>query len=380
MTFAPPSKRQPSRRRLDRRAFLGSNAALAAGLILPGCATTPTPTQTPAPTCLPKLNIDRSRMIRAVAGLRPYRAEGFVVREDALGTKRVIHNYGHGGAGITLSWGTSYLAARLGLPGHSGSVAVLGAGIMGLTTARLVQEAGLPVTIYAAALPPHTTSNVAGGQFHPFGHFREDRVTPEWREQYRQAVDYSWRRFQLLVGDDYGVRWLPTYAEKEAPETPILSTFPPVNRSLQPHEHPFPVDNLIRYDTLYVEVGRYLRQLLREVRADGGQVRIQRIGDREAVAALPERLVFNCTGLGSRELFGDTVLMPIRGQLAVMLPQPEIQYAYMLDAGYMFPRPDGIVIGGTYERGEEIAEPQPERIDQIIASHAELMRAWRCKP
>ena len=53
---------------------------------------------------------------------------------------------------------------------------------MGLTTARLVQEAGFPVTIYAKALPPDTTSNIAGGQIRPFGHLQAtSAVTPEWR-------------------------------------------------------------------------------------------------------------------------------------------------------------------------------------------------------
>ena len=318
------------------------------------------------------------RVIRAVAGLRPYRPGGFVVRADTLGTKRLVHNYGHGGSGITMSWGTSMLAAELGLRGHSGPVAVLGAGVVGLSTARLVQEAGFPVTIYAAALPPDTTSNVAGGQFHPFGHFREDRVTPAWREQFRRALDYSWRRFQIMVGDEYGVRWLPTYSESDEVEARVIPAFPPINRFMARDEHPFPVENLIRYDTLYVETGRYLRQMLRDVRVHGGEIEVRRLADREAIAALPERLVFNCTGLGSRELFGDEALTPIRGQLAVLLPQPEIQYALTLRAGYMFPRPDGILLGGTFERGEWNAEPQPEDIARILASHAELFAGWRC--
>src|SRR5436189_2413997 len=113
-----------------------------------------------------------------MAGLRPYRRQGFVVRAEALGDKRLVHNYGHGGGGITLSWGSSKLAAELGLQGHSGPVAVLGSGVMGLSTARLVQEAGFQVVIYAAALPPDTTSNIAGGQFHPFSVFREESSTP----------------------------------------------------------------------------------------------------------------------------------------------------------------------------------------------------------
>ena len=132
-----------------------------------------------------------------------------------MGDKALVHNYGHGGAGITLSWGSSRLATNLGLPGHSGPVAVIGAGVMGLTTARLVQEAGFPVTIYTAALSPETTSNVAGGQISPFGHFSEDAVTPEWRAQFAAAMAYSWSRFQIMAGDRYGIRWLPTYEESQ---------------------------------------------------------------------------------------------------------------------------------------------------------------------
>src|SRR4051812_14300191 len=194
---------------LDRRSFAAGSAAM-----LSACATVGGRPRTFA-NCTPlvPVNVDAGRVIRTVAGLRPYRDSGFVVRAEALGDKRLVHNYGHGGAGITLSWGTSRLAIALGLQGHGGPVAVLGAGVMGLSTARLVQEAGFAVTLYAKALPPDTTSNIAGGQFHPFGHFREDSVTPEWRAQFAAALDYSWRRFQIMVGDDYGIRWLPTYSE-----------------------------------------------------------------------------------------------------------------------------------------------------------------------
>ena len=124
---------------------------------------------------------------------------------------------------------------------------MIGAGVMGLTTARLVQEAGFPVTIYAKALPPDTTSNIAGGQWQPFGHFRDDAVTPEWRAQFAAALDYSWRRFQIMVGDDYGIRWLPTYAETATAAEPRLLPYHPAgNRVLRPDEHPFPVEHARR--------------------------------------------------------------------------------------------------------------------------------------
>ena len=153
---------------------------------------------------------------------------------------------------------------------------MLGSGVMGLSTARLAQDAGFPVAIYTAALPPDTTSNIAGGQFHPFGLFRDDAVTPEFRAQFARALDYSWRRFQIMVGEDYGIRWLPTYVETDSPDAKTIATFPPINRMLRHAEHPFPWASTLRYDTLYVETGRYLRQMIRDVQVAAGKIEVRR--------------------------------------------------------------------------------------------------------
>jgi hypothetical protein len=82
-----------------------------------------------------------------------------------------------------------------------------------------------------------------------------------------------------------------------------------------------------------------------------------------------------CSGLGARALFGDEGLEPMRGQLAVLLPQAEIGYAYSLNEGYMFPRPDGIVLGGTFERGEWDAVATPAAIAGILDSNRLLNSA-----
>jgi glycine/D-amino acid oxidase-like deaminating enzyme len=359
---------------LDRRTFAAGSAAL-----LSGCATVGTRPRTFAGcTPLPPVDVDANRVIRTVAGLRPYRAAGFVVRREQLGEKALVHNYGHGGGGITLSWGSSKLAAELGLQGHSGPVAVLGSGVMGLSTARLVQEAGFPVVIHAAALPPDTTSNIAGGQFHPFSVFRDDSATPEFKTQFARALDYSWRRFQIMVGDDYGIRWLPTYVETGSPDAKVIASFPPVNRMLSEAEHPFPWASTLRYDTMYVETGRYLRQMMRDVQIGGGKIEVRRFATRADIASLPESLVFNCTGLGSHELFGDEELHPIRGQLAILEPQPEIRYAALGEFGYMFPRSDGILLGGTFERDVWDTTPDPAAIARIVAAHKRFFSSFRC--
>ncbi|HEX8379222.1 MAG TPA: FAD-dependent oxidoreductase [Allosphingosinicella sp.] len=364
---------------LARRQVVRAGALATGGLLLPGCATTSAGRTAAARTgCLPPVRVSPERVIRTVAGLRPYRNSGFVVRAEALGAKRLVHNYGHGGAGITLSWGSSRLAADLGLRGHQGPVAVIGAGVMGLTTARLVQEAGFSVTIYTEALTPHTTSNIAGGQISPFGHFEEGTVTSEWRAQFAAAMDYSWRRFQIMVGEDYGIRWLPTYQHRSSGAPPRPNPYHPGARGLSAAEHPFPVEHVHVYDTMYVETGRFLRQLTRDLQLAGGRIEVRRFATLADIAALREGLVFNCTGLGSRELFGDKELHPVRGQLAILIPQPEILYAYQGRAGYMFPRADGILLGGTFEQDEWEATPQAADIERIVASHRELFAGFRC--
>jgi glycine/D-amino acid oxidase-like deaminating enzyme len=357
---------------LDRRSFAAGSAAL-----LPGCATVGARSLRDCTPLAPVL-ADESRIIRTIAGLRPYRRSGFVVRADQLGDKRLVHNYGHGGSGVTMSWGTSKLATELGLQGHSGPVAVLGSGVVGLATARLVQEAGFPVSIYAAALPPETTSNIAGGQFHPAYAFNEDAVAPEFIARFTSALDYSWRRFQIMVGDEYGIRWLPTYVEADSPESKLIASFPPINRMLAPAEHPFPWAGTLRYDTMYIETGRYLRQMARDVQIAGGKIEVRKFTTPTDIAALSENLLFNCTGLGSRDLFNDQELRPARGQLAILEPQPEVQYAFTGGPGYMFPRPDGIILGGTFELDQWDTTPQPATIARIVARHKAFFASLRC--
>ena len=358
---------------LERRAFLAGSGAVT----LSGCATVRV-----AEGCspLPPVRVDPARVIRTVAGLRPYRAAGFVVRREAFGDKALVHNYGHGGAGITLSWGSSRLATELGLAGHQGAVAVIGSGVMGLTTARLVQEAGFPVTIYTAALPADTTSAVAGGQVSPFGHFREDMVTPAWIAQFRAAMAYSWQRFQALIGPRHGIRWLPTYEQTRIASyaDEWLNAYRPNLRVLARSDHPFAAEHIVRFDTMYVETPRFMAELAAEYLRGGGKIVMRRFASLAELAALPETLLFNCTGIGARELVGDDQLTPVRGQLAVLAPQHEVKYAFTGEAGYMFPRGDGILLGGTFERGVADPTPQPDAIARIVARHAALFEAMRC--
>src|SRR5882724_7864685 len=148
---------------VSRREFLAGS-----GLLLAGCAVRRNSVAPVAPGVrLARVKVSPDRVIRTIVGLRPFRPSGFLVRGEKLGDKTVIHNYGHGGAGITLSWGTSQLAVEEGAKTQARDCAVIGCGVVGLSTARLLQQRGLNPVIYAREVPPSTTSNVAGGLWDP---------------------------------------------------------------------------------------------------------------------------------------------------------------------------------------------------------------------
>src|SRR5215204_3061548 len=166
------------------------------------------------------VKVARNRIIREVVGLRPYRPDGFVVEAKRFGNKLIVHNYGHGGGGVTLSWGTASLAVDLARDfliarrsTRPARFAVLGCGVSGLSTARLLQRRFQngpgTVTIYAKDLPPDTTSNIAGASWGPTSVY--ENATHQFTEQFNQACRISNRAFQLLVGAEYGVRWMDMF-------------------------------------------------------------------------------------------------------------------------------------------------------------------------
>ena len=348
---------------------------------------------------LARVNVSLEREIRTIVGLRPFRATGFRVEVEKLDDKLVVHNYGHGGGGITLSWGSAHLAMEEGLRATSDSAlsapwgggsdsvgqvvgagrscAVVGCGVLGLSTAILMQRQGWRVTIFAKDLPPHTTSNVAGGLWAPYAVSDPGRTTAEYDEQFLRASRLAHRYFQDLAGDHYGVRWVRDFYVSSNPVpqpffAPGIEHLFPEMRALRTDEHPFPMEHALGYKTMLIEPHTYLPALMRDFRTAGGGIVVREFGDRGELAALPEPLIFNCTGLGAKALFDDDEMYPIKGQLTFLLPQPEVDYAVGSGDLYMFPRSDGILLGGTHERGEWSMEPDPVAKQRILAGHRQL--------
>jgi D-amino-acid oxidase len=350
------------------------------------------------------VKVARNRIIREVVGLRPYRPAGFVVEAEQVGEKLLVHNYGHGGAGVTLSWGTASLAVDLArdfllappaVPGRSRRrsrsrntpkhFAVLGCGVNGLSTARLLQrrfqDGPGTVTIYAKDLPPDTTSNIAGGFWSPTSVYDPQQASTKFIEQFRLACRISNRAFQTLAGTEYGVRWIETFElyrneaslERELPGGNDLYPQTEIHRD---PDHYFGFPYVRQYSTMLIEPAVYLNALLHDFYIAGGRLVVKEFRSREEIARLREPVIFNCTGLGARALFGDEKLIPVRGQLEVLLPQPEIDYCY-LSSGYMFPRRDGIILGGTWDHDDWSLAPDPQQTTEILEAHAEIMKGLK---
>ena len=367
---------------IHRRNFLKSALGLGAFALARGALPPARAAAEPEP---PKrrfapVKISPERLIRTVVGLRPYRREGYVVRAESLGEKTVIHNYGHGGAGVTLSWGTSTIAADLASATGRNEFAVVGCGVMGLSTARLLQRRGGRVTIYAKDQPPATTSNIAGALWFPTSSFNPDMIAPGYVENFQTACRLSNQTFQGLVGADYGVRWIETFMLRKEPRTAELiggaSLYPATSaHDNQDADYGFPY--VTQFSTMLIEPATYLRALLRDFHLAGGKYVARDFHGREELAALPESVVLNCSGLGARALFGDEALIPVRGQLEVLLPQPEIDYCYLQDTIYMFPRSDGVILGGTFEHDRWSLEPDASQTLATLEANARIGQGLR---
>ena len=387
---------------MRRRTFLTGGGAALAGFAIGGCATTGSSRGASArprrtPINLAQVDVSFDRIIRTTVGLRPHRDSGFVLRAEKLDAKTLIHNYGHAGAGMSLAWGCGVMVAEFAQQADQRRAAVIGCGSPGLTTARQLQRRGFDVTIYAATVPPDTTSNMSLAGFTPTtALINNERRTPAWDAQFLRAAEISYRQLQLMVGAGYGVYWMDNYnaTDNAAPgqgggrggrgggtaednfasDSDLLPEILRPNRNrevLGPGEHPFPTKYAVRTPALAIEPNIYLDALVRDFVLFGGKIVIRKFDTPRDLMTLSEPIVVNCTGLGSFTLFDDKELVPIKGQLTALVAQPELHYragGRTANGGNasINPRSDGVIVGNLQDRGNWTLDPDPDVIQRNV--------------
>jgi D-amino-acid oxidase len=241
-------------------------------------------------------------------------------------------------------------------------VIVVGAGVVGLSCAVRLLEAGHRVDVVARDLPLETTSAVAAALWYPFRAYPFERVTSWSRSTYTELETLSAR-------EETGVRMLagtelhrsrtadPWWREAVPTLTRITAVGPPYADGWS-------------FVAPVVEMPVYLRWLVGRIEQLGGTL------SRMALSALPDHaeVVVNATGLGARRTADDPSLVPVRGQV-VYVDQVGLD-RWWLDSSqptYVVPRSHDIVVGGTDDEGEWDRRPDPDTAKRILERAVELV-------
>jgi len=292
--------------------------------------------------------------------LRPFRAEGPRLDVETIGDATIVHNYGHGGSGWSLSWGSSTIAVQRAMASSPAEIAVVGCGALGLTSAILAQRAGAKVTIYARDLLPETRSARATGTWTPDSRIAlADKAAPGFAALWEQMARTSFKTYRSYLGlPGSPVQWMDRYivagGGDEPPAAPggldfagyqhLIRDLSPASVELPPGVTPFGGARVQRFSSMQFNLADYGHTLMSDFLAAGGQVRRVEFHAPTEIAALPQKVVINCPGYAARALWKDETITPVRGQIAWLIPQAEVTYGLIYDGVNMVSRSDGICV------------------------------------
>jgi hypothetical protein len=348
-----------------RQLLAGAGAAVLLGG-LEGCVVSALGAKRPpnaATLQLTPIRASTDRITRITVCTRPFRAQGPRLDTEKIGSKLVVHNYGHGGSGWSLSWGSSSIAVRKAMATGEREIAVIGCGALGLTSALLLQRAGARVSIYAKELPPNVRSSLATGLWTPDSRIcLQENATPAFKQQWEEMARTSFQTYQNFLGlPGTPVEFIDNYFVSDAAESSRRRSAPddrPPFADLQreligdlitqradfaPGSHSLGARYLQRNSLMMFNLTAYTRVLMGDFGANGGKLEIAEFHTPDDFARLREKTLINATGYGARALFGDPTVTPVRGQLARVIPQPDINYGLFYRGVSFVPRRDGLV-------------------------------------
>lgn len=367
---------------LDRRRLIGGGLGTAVGLALAGRPLSGlaqglafAPERPPLTPILARPD----RMFAVTVCLRPFRAAGPRIEVERFGDKRVVHHYGHGGSGWSLSWGSAREAIPLALEGGQTEIAVIGAGAIGLTSAITAQRMGARVTIYAKERLPHVRSSRATGTWSPDSRIAmRDETTAGFPEQWERMARAAFQMHLSFLGTAGApVEWTDRYLLSQEPPAQLtdlpLESPPGADRAegfaspqgatrrflqlekrlldltpapveLGADAHPFPLPYVQRSSSLTFNVAELSRALEREFQIAGGRFVPMELHGPADFSRIRETVIVNCTGYGARRLLDDSSVTPVRGQIAWLIPQPDVTYGVETEDLYIVARRDGIAV------------------------------------
>jgi glycine/D-amino acid oxidase-like deaminating enzyme len=383
---------------INRRSFLLAGGLGATGLT--GCAHAPRQISS-APGLVP-VRASADRIFDVTVCLRPFRAAGPRLEAERIGHQLVVHNYGHGGSGWSLSWGSSSIAVQMATADSPREIAVIGCGALGLTSAILAQQTGARVTIYAREFLPRTRSARATGSWTPDSRIALANAAPAdfpalWEKMARTSFK-TYRNYLGLPGTP--VEWKDQYVLLDSPldhstTKPLapgelkfgeyhtrIDDLRPAEQLMPAGSTPFQSPFVYRSEEMQFNIASYGHTLMNDFRQAGGRIEAREFHSPADLAGLKENVVINCPGYGARALWNDNSITPVRGQIAWLIPQPELTYGLLYKDIYVLSRSDGIVVqdltGGDMKGyGEDNETPDHAAAEKAVAVVSELFaRHW----
>lgn len=319
-------------------------------------------------------DLSRENLLEVKAGVRPCRKMGFRIEAEPLEDKLLIHNYGYGGSGLTLCFGGAKEVIDVLTAHHlpTKTVAVLGAGVAGLATAYDLLQEGYEVHLYADQWIPNLTSNVAAGIWTPLDLPEEASESQHLLNQ--RVYEVSEARFLQNTGESpefAGIHFLMRYKFSTATPGAIGMSFG--EEEVVVHFDNGISKNGTRRNLLSIDGKLFMEDLYAKVQSKGAKLIERHFETRQDLLDLEEKVIINCTSLGSRALFDDEEFVPARGQIAYFKPQLGIDYILAQNVPdstnawvNIYPWSDRILIGGIREDGEDEAVVDPDVIEMLI--------------
>lgn len=333
--------------------------------------------------------ISETHIKEKITCIRAHRERIFNTAAEMQGGKLICHNYGQGGAGWTFLFGCVNEALRQfeqeleeNPELRTQPIAVIGAGCYGLLTAITLKLKGYAVRIVAketAQLP----SQKAAGFFFPRA---RKCSTPEEIAIFTSRGIESYQTYQAIISGMHpfikaGAKLLPAYYGLD-----IDPGFAPyITQGLMQAPEPVTIDfgngkqyEVMAYQTLFINATDMLQELHRNIQEMGISITQQEVAN---FAELPESIIFNCAGLGAKELNGDKRIVPVQGHLITLKDQPPLeQLQYMLNVKVVQTNPHGRprdeliyyapkeygILGITFIRGQDSLTANQHEFDRLL--------------
>ncbi|XP_071836960.1 D-aspartate oxidase-like isoform X2 [Apostichopus japonicus] len=244
-------------------------------------------------------------------------------------------------------------------------VAVIGAGVIGLSTAlRILQKLpDVEMTIFADKFTPDTTGDGAAGFWEPskIGDTPAELCLKWGKATYDHLLSI------IKTGDatKLGVELISGYyffpKQKEDPDwKDACLGFRKVTRREIDLFAPEAKDGFF-FTSVICSAKKYLPWMMNELRRLNCVIVKEKIESFSRLAEYYDVAV-NCTGIGSTELTEDVELLPLQGQLVTVKNITQKMFFVMNDEPYninIFPRADEVVLGGTAFPGKWSEKPDP---------------------